>query len=60
MSEIVVHESADEELRAAAVFYDSRESGLGEQFLDEFSLGLEKILDRPLSHAVFSISTADT
>ncbi len=60
MSEIVVHESADEELRAAAVFYDSRESGLGEQFLDEISLGLEKILDHPLSHGVFSISTADT
>lgn len=53
MSEIVVHEGADEELRAATIFYDSRESGLGAQFLDEFSLALEKILKRPLSHSVF-------
>ena len=32
MYEIVVHQSAEEELSVAAVFYESRETGLGEDF----------------------------
>jgi len=33
MYEIVVHESAEEESNAAAVFYESRETDLGKEFL---------------------------
>lgn len=33
MYEIVVNDDADEELVAAAVFYELREPGLGEEFL---------------------------
>lgn len=39
MYEIVVHEAAEEELNAAAVFYESRESDLGNEFLEELSQG---------------------
>jgi hypothetical protein len=37
MLEIVVHESAQEELNAAAIFYESRESNLGQEFLEDFN-----------------------
>jgi hypothetical protein len=30
MFEIVIHEGAEEELNAAALYYESREAGLGE------------------------------
>lgn len=52
MHEIVVHEEADEELKAAAVFYESREEGLGNQFLNEVASGFDKIQSFPFSRAV--------
>jgi hypothetical protein len=60
MYEIVVNDDADEELVAAAVFYESREPGLGDEFLHEFSRSLAKIRDRPLPQAYSSITTAVT
>jgi hypothetical protein len=42
MYEIVVHETAEEELNAAAVFYESRESDLGNEFLEELSQGFSR------------------
>lgn len=53
MYEIVINDDADEELVAAAVFYESREPGLGEEFLYEFSKSLAKIRDRPLSSGIY-------
>ncbi len=53
MYEIVVNDDADEELVAAAVFYELREPGLGEEFLHEFSRSLTKIQARPLSSGIF-------
>ena len=48
MFEIVVHESAEEELIAAAVFYESRETDLGGEFLQELSQGFQRITEHPL------------
>jgi plasmid stabilization system protein ParE len=52
MYEIVVHESADEELIAAAVFYESRETDLGQEFLQELSQGFRRIREHPFSYSI--------
>lgn len=52
MFEIVIHESAEEELNATAVFYESRELGLGEEFLQELSQGFQYITDHPFSYRI--------
>jgi toxin ParE1/3/4 len=49
MLEITVHEDADEEFRAAAVFYETRQTGLGETFLDRVAEGFNLILAQPLA-----------
>ena len=38
MHEVSIHEDADDELKAAALFYESRESGLGKPFLTSLRL----------------------
>ena len=50
MYEIVVHESADDELNAAALFYESRETDLGKEFLDELSQAFYRITEHPFSY----------
>lgn len=52
MYEIVVHESADDELSAAAVFYESRETDLGKEFLEELSQAFQRIIARPFSYSI--------
>jgi plasmid stabilization system protein ParE len=52
MHEIVVHESAEEELNAAAVFYESRETDLGKEFLEELSLCFRRIREHPFSYSL--------
>ena len=52
MYEIVVHESADEELSAAAVFYESRETNLGKEFLEELSQVFYRIAEHPFSYSI--------
>ncbi len=52
MSEVTLHEDADEEFKAAAVFYESRRSGLGEMFVQRVVEGFESILVHPLSGQV--------
>lgn len=52
MYEIVVHESAEEDLNAAAVFYESRETDLGKEFLEELSQGFHRITENPFSHSI--------
>ena len=52
MYEIVVHQSAEEELSVAAVFYESRETGLGEEFLEELSQSFHRIKEHPFSYSI--------
>jgi len=49
MSEIEIHEDADEELKAAALFYESRESGLGEDFLQRVSQVFDALINQPFA-----------
>jgi hypothetical protein len=52
MLEIALHEDADEEFKAAIRFYESRESGLGEIFLERISEGFDFILASPLANQI--------
>jgi toxin ParE1/3/4 len=47
MLEITFHEDADNELKAAAVFYESRQAGLGDLFLERIDQGLDLIRAQP-------------
>ena len=49
MLEITLHEDADEEFKAAIMFYESREAGLGQIFLERISEGFEFVLANPLA-----------
>jgi len=44
---VVSHPEADEELRAAALWYDERQPGLGDDFLDQYERTLSRIVARP-------------
>ena len=44
---VVCHPEADEELEAAALLYEERQSGLGDAFLDEFERTLRRIVAEP-------------
>ena len=52
MHEIVVHESAEEELIAAALYYELREPDLGEEFLKELTLSFQRMREHPLSYSL--------
>ena len=52
MYEIAVHESAEEELIAAALYYESRETDLGEEFLRQLALSFDRIHEHPLSYRI--------
>lgn len=52
MYEIVIHENADEDLVAAAVFYESRETDLGQEFLEELSHCFRRIAENPFSYSL--------
>ena len=44
---VLSHPEADEELQAAALWYEERQSGLGDNFLDEFERTLGRIVAEP-------------
>jgi hypothetical protein len=44
---VVSHPEADEELEAAALWYEERQPGLGDDFLDQFEHTLNRILAEP-------------
>ena len=44
---VVSHPEADEEVEAAALWYEERQPGLGEDFLDEFERTLRRIVAEP-------------
>ena len=52
MYEIVVQEDADDEIQAAAAFYESRQKSLGDLFLQEVEAGFRKIESFPLSWTI--------
>ena len=43
----VSHPEADQELEAAALWYEQRQSGLGDDFLDDFTATLRRIAMEP-------------
>jgi plasmid stabilization system protein ParE len=43
-----------DDLRDAADWYEQKRSGLGDEFLAEFWLAIDDVIDRPLSFAVRS------
>jgi plasmid stabilization system protein ParE len=47
MFEVRISPEADDELNAAATFYESRERGLGEIFLEEIELALARLQEFP-------------
>lgn len=44
---VVSHPEADEELEAAALWYEQRQPGLGDDFLDQFERTLRRIVAEP-------------
>lgn len=44
---VVSHPEADEELEAAALWYEERQPGLGDAFLDQFEFTLRRIVAEP-------------
>ena len=44
---VVSHPEADDELAAAAVWYEDRQAGLGDDFLNEFEDTLRRIVAQP-------------
>ena len=54
MPEIALHERADEELKAAITFYESRQPGLGDAFFERVSEAFELILAQPLAGQILS------
>ena len=49
MLEVTLHEDADEEFKAEAVFYESRQPGLGAIFIQRVAEGFDSILAHPLA-----------
>jgi plasmid stabilization system protein ParE len=47
MLRVVSHPEADEELEAAALWYEKRQPELGDSFLDDFEKTLRRILESP-------------
>ena len=44
---VVNHPEADDELEAAALWYEERQPGLGDDFLDQFERTLRRIVAKP-------------
>jgi hypothetical protein len=44
---VVSHPEAEQELEAAVLWYDHQQSGLGDDFLNEFERTLRRIVARP-------------
>jgi hypothetical protein len=47
MYEIAFHRNASEEMQAAAAYYETREQGLGDAFLDDIEQGLHSVEQFP-------------
>jgi plasmid stabilization system protein ParE len=51
--QVVSHPEAEQELEAAAVWYEKQEPGLGDDFLDEFERTLRRIATEPERWHIF-------
>jgi plasmid stabilization system protein ParE len=49
MIQAVFHPEADEEMQAAAYWYEQRTKGLGLSFLDEVQAGIERVATDPMA-----------
>jgi hypothetical protein len=47
MLRVVSHPEASEELEAAALWYEKRQPGLSDDFLDDFELALRRVIQDP-------------
>jgi len=59
MLEISLHTDADEEFKAAIVFYESRQAGLGDIFLQRITEAFEFIAGNPLAGQILFGDIAD-
>ncbi len=50
---IAIHPEAEEELSAAALWYEGQQAGLGDDFVNEFESTLHRILRVPVQWRVF-------
>ena len=50
---IAIHPEAEQELSAAALWYEERQAGLGDDFTDEFETTLQRIEREPTRWRVF-------
>lgn len=53
-----LHPEARAELRSAALWYDERRSGLGDEFIAEVSVALDRIGDAPDSYPAWTSTRA--
>jgi hypothetical protein len=53
MYEIEFHLDADEEMKAAAFYYEERVAGLGSDFLDEIERGVNRIRQFPFLSLIY-------
>lgn len=51
---LVISEEAVEDIVSAFAFYEDRQIGLGERFLQELDIKFQIIIDQPLLFAVFA------
>jgi len=51
--QVASHPEAEQELEAAAVWYEKQEPGLGDDFLDEFERTLRRIVAEPERWRIF-------
>jgi plasmid stabilization system protein ParE len=53
MHRIEIHHEAEQEIRAAAQYYEEKLRGLGNQFLDEIDDGLAQIRKFPMAWSLY-------
>ena len=54
-----LHREARAELRSAALWYDERRSGLGDEFISEISASLDRVRDAPESYPAWLHTRAE-
>ncbi len=54
-----LHPEARAELRSAALWYDERRPGLGDEFLSEISASLDRVSDAPESYPAWPGTRAE-
>jgi plasmid stabilization system protein ParE len=54
-----LHSEAQAELRSAALWYDERRPGLGDEFISEISASLDRVRDTPESYPAWPGTRAE-